>query len=179
MKGAARRGSDSHVSTDFPAHLGVPDRPRKLRMHTFQLIGIPLLILIPVLALLNVFGVTRDYAEDSSAEVTLRVEFPTRYRYKQIENVQVEVENLSQHRIDTLIVAFDRTYVQNFSTPTFIPSPSEPFEVEVSNMEPGSTRRIWAELQGESYGRHTGWVAAYRKGGIDTARVDIATILFP
>lgn len=148
-------------------------------MHTFQLIGIPLLVLIPILALLNVFGETRDYAEDSSSEVRLRVEFPTRYRYKQIESLQVEIENVSQDVIDTLIVVFDRTYVESFSTPTFIPSASRPFEVEVSNIEPGSTRRIWAELQGESYGRHIGWVAAYRKGRLDTARVDIATFIFP
>lgn len=167
------------MSTELPEDLLVPDQPRSLRLHPFQWVGIPLIFLIPVLALFNVFGETRDYAEEAGSEIALRVEYPTRYRYKQIESVHVEVENVSLARIDTIVVSFEPAYVRRFSTPNFIPAPTEPFEVEIYRVEPGTRRQVWAELQGERYGRHHGTIEAYRSGSQDTARVRVSTIIFP
>jgi hypothetical protein len=157
----------------------VPDQPRNLRLHPYQWVGLPLIILVPLLALLNIFGETRDYAEDTASEIALRVEYPSRYRFKQLESVHVLVENVSATYVDTLVVAFDPEYVRQFSTPTFIPTPTEPFEIEILAVEPGEIRRVWAELQGEQYGRHDGTIEAYRQGSLDTARVFLSTFVFP
>lgn len=164
---------------ELPPALQVPDQPRRLRFYRFQWVGLPLLFLLPILALLGVFGETRGSADDMGAEIALRVEYPTRYRYKQIHPVEVAVENTSARTLDTVVVAFDPAYVRRFSTPAFIPSPTEPFEVELLDVRPGEVRRVWAELQGEHYGRHRGTIEAYQAGGTDTTSVSVSTFIFP
>ena len=150
-----------------------------MKLHRYQWVGLPLMFLVPVLAVLGVFGETRGREARASAELALRVEYPARYRYKQISALEVFVENVSAGALDTVVVAFDPDYVRRFSTPTFIPSLEEPFEVELLDVKPGETRLVWAELQGERYGRHRGTIEAYRLGSRDTARVPISTLIYP
>jgi hypothetical protein len=137
------------------------------------------MLLIPVLALFGVFGETWERADDANAVLRLHVEYPTRYRYKQINTMEVSLENVSDSPIDTVVVSFDPAYVRHFSTLTFIPSPTEPFEVELLDVAPGETRLVWAELQGERYGRHRGAIDAYQAGSLDTARVSVSTLILP
>jgi hypothetical protein len=137
------------------------------------------MFLIPVLALLGVFGETWSRTEAASAALALRVEYPTRYRYKQINTVEVFAENVSRATLDTVVVAFDPAYVRRFSTVMFIPSPRVPFEVELLDVKPGEVRRVWAELQGEQYGRHRGRIEAYQQGSRDTVRVLVHTLIYP
>lgn len=167
------------MSSDLPAELQIPDQPRHLKLHAAQWIGIPLIFLVPILALFGVFGESRDVVASRSAELGMTVEYPTRYRYKQIDRVQVLIENESNAALDTVVVAFDPAYISRFSTLMFIPSASEPFDVELLDVGPGEARRVWAEIQGEAYGRHSGTIEAYTPGGRDTARVFVSTIIFP
>ena len=171
--------TEAPLNRDLPPHLEMPDHPRRLKLHGFQWVGIPLMFLIPALALFSVFGESWDQTEDASPDLTLRVEYPTRYRYKEINTIQVFVENISGSALDTIIVAFDPAYVSRFSTLMFIPSPKEPFEIELLDVNPGEVRRVWAEFQGEHYGRHQGTIAAYRSGSTDTATVFVSTLIFP
>jgi hypothetical protein len=167
------------MSRDLPPALQVDGQPRRLKLHRFQWIALPFLFLVPVLALLGVFGETWSRTDDTSAELALRVEYATRYRYKQINTVETFVQNVSSRSLDTVVVAFDPEYVRRFSTLVFIPSPVEPFEIELLDVKPGEIRHVWAELQGERYGRHRGTVEAYRRGSQDTARVFLSTTIYP
>lgn len=167
------------MDRELPPALQVTEQPRRLELHRYQWVGLPLMLLIPVLALFGVFGETWGRADDVSADLALRVEYPTRYRYKQINALEVFVENVSGGPLDTVVVAFDPAYVLRFSTPTFIPAPEVPYEVELLDVQPGEVRLVVAELQGERYGRHRGAVEAYRPGSSDTARVAVSTIIFP
>lgn len=167
------------MSTELPAELQIRDQPRRLKLYTAQWIGLPLIFLVPILALLGVFGESREVVEGRSDELRMTVEYPTLYRYKQIDRVQVLVTNESNTTLDTVVVAFDPAYVSRFSTLMFIPSAKVPFDVELLDVGPGQTRRVWAELQGEAYGRHRGTIEAYRQGGLDTARVFVSTVIFP
>lgn len=167
------------MSQELPPNLQVSEQPRRLKLHRFQWVGLPLMFLIPVLALFGVFGEAWDRLDDVSAELALRVEYPTRYRYKQINTLEVSVENISGSPLHTVVVAFDPAYVRRFSTLMFIPSPTEPFVVEFLDMAPGETRRVWAEFQGERYGRHRGTIEAYHVGSQDTARVSVNTLIYP
>lgn len=150
-----------------------------MKLSRYQWVGIGLIVLVPVLALFEVFGESESQARSANAELAIRVEYPTRYRYKQINTVQVSVQNVSGAPIDTVIVSFDSAYASRFSDVTFIPSAKEPFAVELVDLRPGSTRLVWAELQAERYGRHQGTIKAYRVGGADTASVPVRTIIFP
>ncbi len=66
-----------------------------------------------------------------------------------------------------------------FSTLNMIPSSTRAFVVELTDVAPAEERLVWAELQAERYGSHTGSVRAYRKGGTDTISVPLRTFVFP
>jgi predicted secreted protein len=164
---------------EIPGQLQVPDHQRRVKLPRSQWVGVGLIMLVPVLALFEVFGESAAEAEGTSAELAIRVQYPTRFRYKQLNTVQVLVRNVSGAPIDTVFVSFDSTYASRFSTVTFIPAAQEPFVVELTDVRPGSTRLVHAELQAEQYGRHHGAIKAYRTGSADTARVPLRTIIFP
>ena len=167
------------MPTELPPDLQPPSKPRHLTFHRFQWIALPLMLLIPVLALLGVFGESSDQVRDETGELSLYVDYPTRYRYKQINTVEVFVRNRTPETIDTVLVALDASYAERFSTLMFIPAATEPFEVELLDVAPQETRRVWVEIQGEHYGRHRGDLKAYRPGAVDTARVSLSTFIFP
>jgi hypothetical protein len=150
-----------------------------LKFSRSQWIGVVALFLVPILALFGTFGESQAQVQGASAELVIRVEYPTRYRYKQIDRVRVEVENASSATLDTVTVAFDSAYVSRFSTLMFIPAAKEPFTVELAPLPPQSTRLIWVELQAERYGWHHGSLRAWRRGSSDTAIVPLRTIIFP
>lgn len=141
--------------------------------------GLPIIFLLPLLAVFGVFGESREIVEGASAVLTLRAEYPTRTRYRQTESLEIVVENRSDRTIDTVVVSLDADYIRKFSSPTFIPDVTEPFEIEFLEVKPGESRRIWGELQGESYGRHRGMIEAYGAGSSDTVGVALDTIIFP
>lgn len=156
-----------------------PEHTRRVRLHALQWAGIPLLLAVPVLALLGVFGESFASEEAVGSELALRAEYSTRYRYKQINAVQVSVENVAEVTLDTVVVSFDPAYVRQFSTLVFIPAPQVPFEVRFTQLEPGMSRIAWAELQGEKYGMHRGTLEAYSPGRADTTRVTLRTLILP
>jgi hypothetical protein len=167
------------MGSELPQALQVSDQPRHLRLHRYQWIGLPLLFLVPILALLGTFGDSTDREADATAELALAVEYPARHRFKQIHTVEVRVENLSGRVLDTIVVSFDPEYVLRFSGLAFIPGVEEPFEVVLRDVQPGEIRLVVAELQSEEYGRHTGEVRAHAVGAVDTAAVVLSTLIFP
>jgi len=60
-----------------------------------QYLGLPLLIAIPVLTLFGVFGERRDVARASSRSVEMTVRYPSRFRYRQVQSLDVAVRNVS------------------------------------------------------------------------------------
>lgn len=163
---------------DEPQPPEPPQVERRLRPPRLQLIGMTLILLVPVLALLGVFGESRASARAASTEVQLQVRYGARYRYKMLNEIEVTVRNTTDRTMDTLTVGFDPRYVSGFSQVTFIPSASEPYDVRLLDVRPGETRLVRGELQGERYGRHTGQVFA-TSGAADTARVSVSTFIFP
>lgn len=167
------------MNEELPPPLRVQDRPRRLKLHPVQWVGLPLLFAVPVLALAGVFGESWAHGVDRGEGLALSVEYPARYRYKQINTLQAWVRNTSGRTLDTVTVSFDSAYVSRFSTLMFVPSARIPFEVEFVELEPGEVRRVWLELQGELYGAHTGQVEAHATGLRDTLRVPVHTFIFP
>ena len=167
------------MRSEFPAHLRAPEVPRRFRLHPYQWVGIPLMFLVPVPALLGVFGETWERAEALGGGLALEVRYADRYRYKQINTVEAWVENRSGARLDTVVVAFDEAYVREFSALTFVPAATEAFEVALYDVAPGERRLVWAEFQAEHYGRHEGALRAYVPGAPDTASVVLSTLVFP
>lgn len=165
------------TETDAPRPPQAPDMPRSFRMSRAQWFMIPILLLIPLLALAGVFGEGWQTATDTDNALALRVEFPERYSYKMVNTIRVEVTNQSEQMIDTVSVAFDPTYIARYSGVVFTPSVDRAYQITLTDVGPRDTRLVTTELQAEQYGRHGGWIRA--TAGADTARVEIHTIIFP
>lgn len=164
------------------AEVGKPPEPpeigRSIKLYWYQWIGLPPIFLIVVLALLGIFGETFEEVSASEGAISLRIEYPSRFRYKQINPIRVWVANRGTAPIDTLTVSFQQSYILQFSNVSFIPSAKRPFDVEVVDLGPGEERLVMAGLQAEQYGRHAGEISA-TAADRDTARARVSTVVYP
>lgn len=157
-----------------------PDAPsvrRSITLYRFQWLGLAVLVAIPVAALAGVFGerwavVT---AESTSLEVSIR--YPTVFRYKMLNSIDVHVHNRGTSVLDTVTVALDTAYAGRFSTVTAVPSFTRSFEIDVIDVQPQETRFVRIEIQGEEYWSHSGDLTVAAHG--DTVRVSLSTMIFP
>jgi hypothetical protein len=160
----------------------LPPFPRKLKFHRLQLIGIPLLMVLPVLGLFGLFGESFDTVRSENSELSMQVEFPTRYRYQMVNDMIVTTTNLSDQASITVTVTFERQYIDRFSKVAFTPDVArvtdEQYVVQLEGLGAGETSVIFVELQGDEYWRHTGVVEASLPGG-EPVRVEVGTTVFP
>ena len=169
----------SQTTTSAEAE-GPPQAPsvdRRLKLRPLHLALVALLFLVITFAASGFFGVTRGAAEAQSEALALLVDYPTRFRYKQVEPMRVYVRNTSPRSIDTVRVRFDDRYIDPFSNVSFTPSASEVWQVVLTDLKPGQKRRVQVHLQAEQYGRHAGTVTA--TSGPDSARAEVSTFVFP
>lgn len=164
--------------SELPKPPRAPEIKRHLHFYPWQWIGIPVLLGIPILAMFGMFGESFASATGNSPEVGVAVEYPTRFRYKMINSINVRVRNVSPQPIDTLSVGFSPDYMTQFSTLSAIPSFSETYLVEMLDLKPGEESLVRVEIQGEEYGRHQGEIIV-TSGGADTASVPLSTFIFP
>jgi hypothetical protein len=155
-----------------------PSVPRRFRLYPYQWVGIPVLALIVLLALLGTFGDTRSEASARGPRVSVRVEYPSKFRYKQSQPLRVWVTNTSPTPLDTLEVSFDQEYIDRFSNVRFTPSVSQAYRVPLTAVRPGETRLLSVDLQAERYGTHPGRISV-TAGGPDTTAVLVSTLVLP
>jgi hypothetical protein len=155
-----------------------PEIPRHLAISPVRGSILAALAVIVVLALAGLFGESMGAVADQSADFGLEIEYPTRFRYKQINPVRVYVTNLTARKIDTLSVSFEDGYLDEFSNVSAVPSFSEPWRVDLTGMRPGETRDVIVGLQGEQYGRHEGSIRVFAPNA-DTASAHLSTFIFP
>lgn len=165
-------------SRDLPDELEAPSVERRFALYRFQVPGLVLLALIPLLAVAGAFGVSHADVETRAGDIAVRVHHPSRLRFEQITTMDVLVTNAGAAHIDTLVVSIDTAYLSRFSGVTLTPSATAPFDVELTDVAPGESRRIHVEMDAMRPGRHRGTLRV-SAGGADTATLDIATIVFP
>lgn len=163
---------------DLPEPPPPPDAPRRIRLHPFQWVGVAVLATLPVLALAGTFGESRETTEVSGSEVSAAIRYPTRFRYKQLDQIEVQLRNVSARLIDTVTVSLDTAFATRFSTVRAIPDFARPFDVPVTRLEPGTWRLVIVEIQAERYGSHAG-ALTISTGGADTLRAPLAIRVFP
>src|SRR5881275_2111873 len=112
-----------HERSGRSTNEGAPAEPprapaitRRLALTRKQLIGLPLLAAIPILTLFGVFGEQQSSLHAASRSVDMRVRYPTRFRYRQIQSLEVTVRNTSDQTIDTISVSLDTAYISGFSS---------------------------------------------------------------
>jgi hypothetical protein len=162
-----------------------PDPPpfeRRILVPLPQMVGIPVLLLLPILATLGVFGETKRTAEAANEVLALEVTSPARTRFKMLAPVTVEVTNLSARGPVTVTLEFSSGYIQQFSQVRFSPGPSEVtperYRVEVPGLSAGEARVVTVDMQAERYWRHRGRVGASLPGGPPVS-LPLETWVFP
>ena len=165
---------DTEQLPDPPA---APDTRRAVALYTFQWITIPLLAVLPLLALSGVFGERWRTERAAVGSIEVTVHYPTAFRYKMINTLTATLTNRSGSVLDTVTVSLDSAYANRFSTVTAIPPFTAAHEVDVVAMAPGESRLVRIEMQAEQYWRHEGSVRVI--SGSDTARIAVSTLVFP
>lgn len=155
-----------------------PEQPRRFRLHLLQWIGIPILMLLPLLALLGVFGREETIVRTSSSEVLLEVSYSSRLWYKQNNPMAVTVTNTSGRLLNNVSVRCDSAYFATYSNLTFIPDIQNAYVLSVESLAPGEHLSIRIDGQPEKQGRSTGYITVYA-GNEKSATVTLETFVFP
>lgn len=155
-----------------------PEIDRRLRIPMFRAAGLAVIALVPVLAVIGVFGERWSSESGARGAVAVEVEYPTRYRYKMLNSIAATVTNRSAARIDTITVRLDTSYALRFSTVVFTPPAEEAYAVPLTRIDVGESRLVVIELQAERYGRHAGRLHFESTSG-DTLAIPVHTMIFP
>lgn len=159
-----------------------PDIPRQWKFYDYQYIAIPLLLLIPVLALLGVLGETSATVEAAGEGLLLRVQYPDRAHYEAYNHIEVTVRNESAEAVSGLFVEFDRGLLDHFSQLSVNPSLTEitdtAYRVELGDLEAGAERVVTLDYQPDLNGAHDSWVRL-TADGIAQVQADISMFVFP
>lgn len=168
-----------------PQFDGLPPPPamrRRLAFGVPQLVGIPLLLALPVLALFRVFGAESAEATVSAPGLEATISYPERFRYKTREPLEIDVRNTGSEVLPRVTVTVDRVWLSAFSEVGFTPQAERIDErgyvLELRDIPPGGHRIVVGSVQGERYGRHEGTVAIAADPG---SRVEarLSTVVFP
>jgi hypothetical protein len=135
-----------------------PEIERRFSFHRYQCVGIPVLALVPALALAGVFEeqLTRSTARNNV--LTANVIQPSRARYGRKTTLEVLVRNDSPDTLESVVVRLDPKYLDRFASVTIIPVPRHAFEVVVESLRSGENRRIAVELEPRDYWAQEGIV---------------------
>lgn len=156
---------------------GAPQAPGGPRLYGYQWVGIPLLGLIVLLALGHVFGPASAQERAQASSLSVEVQYPTRFRYKQIDRIWIRVTNLSSRMIDTVQVEVDPEYLRAFSNVSATPAFESVYRIPITHLEPGEVAEVKIGIQAERFGRHEGWIRI--SSPRDTARISVHTFAFP
>jgi hypothetical protein len=167
---------------ELPAALEGPEIRRGIALNRTQWIAVPLLLVLPVLALAGFAGDREGEASARGTGLALRVTYPEWLHYSTNRSLTAAVTNLGSEALSPVVVRFDAEYLEAFTnlrirTGTTRDSP-EGVDVELPALAPGATAEIHLDVQGERYGPHRGRIAAVAAGG-NAVRVEVGTLVLP
>jgi len=169
--------------SDAPQPPKPPEMQRRMQFYPIQLIGMPFIFLIPVLAILGVFDTGTKTVETSNSSLEMLVEYPRSCRYKNVVLLEVFVTNTSSEAIPTVTVSYDREYFESFSETAFMPSEEtvtqDAYEIELQDLKAGDTQYIQTHLRCEAYGQHELRIEAAASETEEPATITGSTIIFP
>jgi hypothetical protein len=183
-----RKPIDESAKVSTKPHEDIPTTPigpeitPKLMLHSHQKIGIPLLLLIPILALLGLFGVNTNELQAEAEDVAITVRYPTRFRYRQINTIEVSIANNTDDSLQPITAYFDREYIDHFANAEFTPQVShiteEAYVVLLEEIPAGETYYINVEIEAHDVGYHRGEIRV-ESATTQSTQVQVETLVFP
>lgn len=162
----------------MPAPPDPPSHHRRLSLSRAQRFGLPVLMLIPLLALAGVFGERDTSVQRTRGTLLVAVRSPARLRYRQRMTLALSVSNRGTGPLADVRVRFDSAYLGRFSGVVIVPQASADGSVWLGTLMPSSSAGVSVTLEGERAGRARGGVTAVDARG-DTVRLPLATFVFP
>jgi hypothetical protein len=155
---------------------------KRFQLYPYQYIAIPLLFLLPVLALLRVFDAHDEQITTTGNRLAVTVEYPTRTMYQLMERLTVEVENVSGETLSSVTVRIAADYMGIYTNSTFSPPVDALregfYEFVMNDVQPGETREVNADIQSDQYGAHSG-VVTVSDDTNERVEVRLDTFVFP
>jgi len=152
---------------------GLPRAPamrRRIALTRKQWIGLPVLAVVPVLALAGVFGERSTTTAARSTTIQIFVRYPERFRYRQVQSLEVSVRNVSTSPLDTVRVALDTSYVTRFAAVRIEPAPRTAFVVALTNLKPGGDATGRCRADGRSIRSAAGSRRRHERRGFSRSR---------
>jgi hypothetical protein len=169
--------SEAHDPPDLGTPQDPPELPRRIHLYKSQWIGLPILFVLPILAILDVFGERREVIAESRDPLWVSVDYPTRLRAGQRSDVLVRVVNRSADPVSALAVEWDPQFLAGFAAVERMPphdhAPAEPFD-----LEPGGEQLQRIELEGNTLWRHRGLVSVAWHGR-EPIRIELRVFVLP
>ncbi|MBL0944055.1 MAG: hypothetical protein IBJ04_07000 [Hydrogenophaga sp.] len=175
---------------DLPAP--PPGFVRRVRLGRLEAIGLPVLALLPCLALSGLLGPT-DISRSAQlalipGTVALRVQHPSRLRHRGSGSLLIEVVNTGDQPLPALSLGISEGYLDRFSRADLLPataadSRSGRLAVGLPALRAGERTRLHIRLEADGWGRHRGWVDLTSDGrpggGPGLVRLDFDTVVLP
>lgn len=175
--GNGNQTMDAKDASDFEL-LKEPKLPRRIRFWQHQWVGIPFLMLFPILALLGIFGESSKKIETQENGLHINLESPERLRYGLQAPLNFRIENKTGQTIPQTKLVFDARYLEKFSEVKFSPEISRAYEVELKDLAPGEIREVFVEAKAKHYGWQDGNIQ-FKSGEQVLWQEQIRTLVFP
>jgi len=152
-----------------------------------HLLGMAVVALFPLLAVFGVFGVGSATTSTASENVAATVRHPTVQRFKVRQPLRITLRNIGARTLPDVELTLTTPYVFSFADVALTPGPEriddETYVFTLSDVAPGESRTIAAEMQAQLYWRHDGKVSwsAFDESGqlLDSGSLGFATMVWP
>jgi hypothetical protein len=172
----------SEKRQEIPQPPQPPAVGRRLHLYHYQIIGLPILIMIPILALVGVLSQQDATITAASADFDVTIEYPTRCFYRMSSTIELSIRNTSAESMSAIKVSLERSYMRAFDSIQFIPDSVTLTEgayiIELNNVSPGETRRISIAYEPKRYWQHQGNLNISADGAAPV-EIPLQTFVFP
>lgn len=159
-----------------------PSIPLKFRLYPFQMVLLPFLFVIPILALTGLFGGKMEEKSRTEEAITLEVTFPPTTRFDQPEMMQIGVYNGSDQPLTAASLTIDRAYLDNFTAINFNPAEvlinQESYIFTLDVIPSGEAYFVNLDYRAMDTGTLAGTVSLRQADAPDIV-IEISTFVFP
>jgi len=154
-----------------------PQIDHRIELSRLQWVGVPLLMIVPALALAGVFDPGSVVVRREIGSLAVRTDTPRSIRQNRAGIVEIELENRGDEPVGAE-VAISPEYLADCVAIEMTPAPHRAWAARVARIAPGERARVHIELEGEGAGFHEGVIRVRESSGRE-ARIPVRTFVFP
>jgi hypothetical protein len=149
-----------------------------IRLSTAQWLGLPVMGVLPILALLGTFGPRSEPSVAKTGALRISGSLPTRVHFRQRATIVVSLRNLDTNAVSDVRLHLDTAYLGALSNVVVTPALSADGAVHLGTLGPGASASVAIDAEGDRVGTHRGVLIATDAVG-DSARLALTTTTFP